>query len=229
MSKYKKILGVGAVVMIIVLAVGATLAFAQGSDGPIIGPTDEVPVAVEAAGPWAQLAHRFHRWQNWARWRELMDTALADELDVTVDKLQTAREAARLNALEQAVDEGLVREERVQLIIARLTLASTLEKGELTAQALGITVGELEVAREEGKTVRQLIRELALDPATVRDNLKAAYEEAIQQAVIEGALTQEQADLLLEYPPRLVGRVRANPGLFNLPGYPDALAPGFAG
>lgn len=198
MSKYRKILGVAVIVLVLVIAAGATMAFAQEGDNP----PDDGALILDMESPWARLAHRFRHWWNQARWREIMNSALANELDITVDELYDARNAARLTALEQLVDEELVSEERADLIIARLALASTIEKGELTAQALGITVEELVAAREEGKNLRQLVMELELAPATVRGNLKAAYDEAIQQAVIEGVLTQEQADLLLENPPR---------------------------
>jgi hypothetical protein len=68
------------------------------------------------------------------------------------------------------------------------------------AQALGITEEELQAARAEGKPLGVLIYELQLDPATVRTQMRTAYEEAIAQAVTDGVITQEQADQILQGP-----------------------------
>jgi hypothetical protein len=68
------------------------------------------------------------------------------------------------------------------------------------AKALGITVEELQAARTEGKPLGVLIYELQLDPATVRTQMRTAFEEAIGQAVTDGVITQEQADQMLQGP-----------------------------
>ncbi len=221
MSKKKKHLIIGFAILALVVFAGATMAFAQGPDTP-----DGAPVLPEEVqGPWARLRQRVHRWRNLSRGREIMDAALADELGISVEELHDARQEARLTALEQAVEEGLISEERAELITARLALAGTIDKGELMAQALGLTLEELEAARAEGQTLRDLLTELALTPAELRENLKTAYEEAIQQAVTDGILTQHQADLLLERagqslprpfrPPRFNNNQNSRP--FNAP------------
>jgi hypothetical protein len=212
MSKKKKLLATGCAVLVLIVFAGATLAFAQGPD--TLGDT---PVLTEEAqGPWARLRQRVRRWQNMKRGREIMDSALAGELEISVEELQEARLAARPTALEQAAEEGLISEERAQFIIARLALAGTLEEGQLAAQALGLTLEEFEAARAEGQTIRDLLFELDLTPAELRENLLAAYEEAIEQAFLDGALTRQQADLLLERPgqalPRPIRPPRPNNG-----------------
>ena len=65
------------------------------------------------------------------------------------------------------------------------------------AKALGISVEELQAAHAEGKSLPTLIEELGLDRETVRANMETAKQEAIQQAVADGVITQEQADQIL--------------------------------
>ena len=129
-----------------------------------------------------------------------MDTALADELNITVDELVTARQAARLTAIQQAADEGLISEERAELMLARAAMQGTIDHDEVIAQVLGISVAELAAAREEGKNIRQLAAELGLDGPTIRENMKAVREATILQAEADGVITEEQAELLLNAP-----------------------------
>jgi DNA-directed RNA polymerase specialized sigma24 family protein len=68
---------------------------------------------------------------------------------------------------------------------------------EAIAGALGITVDELEAAREEGKRIDELAEELGVDLADVEAAVQAAREEMVQQAVEDGTITQEQADQIL--------------------------------
>ena len=125
------------------------------------------------------------------------DALLADALGIKVEELQAAREKADQAALEQAIAKGYLTEEQAGLMKAQNALRQYIDKDKLTAKALGITVEELQAAREEGKTMETLISELGLDAATVQENMQAAYQEAIQQAVSDGVITQEQADQMI--------------------------------
>jgi predicted transcriptional regulator len=113
---------------------------------------------------------------------------LADALGITVDELQAAYETARAAAIEQAVTEGLITREQADEMLVwggtgrrgfgffgfhrgpKGVPASAIDEQALLADALGITVDELQAAREE------------------------ANQAAIEQAVAEGLITQEQAD-----------------------------------
>jgi hypothetical protein len=71
------------------------------------------------------------------------------------------------------------------------------------ADALGLSPNELFTeSHDEGKTVSEIADEQGVDLDTVRDALNArraeARQEAIQQAVEDGRITQEQADWMLE-------------------------------
>lgn len=119
---------------------------------------------------------------------------LAEALGITPEQLQAAQEEAHDAAIQQAIDEGLITQEQADLMEAHRALKDYLDREALTAQALGITPEELQAAREAGQSHRELIEELGLDRATLRENMQSAHEAAIQQAVADGVITQEQAD-----------------------------------
>lgn len=125
---------------------------------------------------------------------------LAAELGVTVDELQVAREAAFAAAVNQALDEGLITDEQAQLALAASQLRGFIEPKALLAEGLGMTIEELEAAQTLGTRLPELIEQQGLDYATVRDNLIAARAAAIEDAVVQGIVTREQAELLLERP-----------------------------
>jgi hypothetical protein len=54
----------------------------------------------------------------------------------------------------------------------------------------------LQAANDEGKPLVVLAWEQGIDPAALRDNMQTARTEAVQQAVADGVITQEQADHL---------------------------------
>jgi hypothetical protein len=122
---------------------------------------------------------------------------LADALDITVDELQAAFEEALTTAIEQAVEERLITREQADEMLVWGDLDgrgsgewirgprgfggpmgrgfkgmsdSTIDGNAVLADALGITVEELDVARQ------------------------AASQAAIDQVLEEGLITQEQVD-----------------------------------
>lgn len=116
---------------------------------------------------------------------------LADALGITVEKLEAAYETARTAAIEQAVTEGLITREQADEMLVwggwnrkglgflgfrrghKDVSGSKIDENALLADALGITVDELQAAREKANLA------------------------AIEQAVKEGIITQEQADEML--------------------------------
>lgn len=126
------------------------------------------------------------------------DAFIAEELDVTVEELQAARQAAHKAALDQAVAEGIISAEQAELIRAGQALREYIDHQEILSQALGIDVAELEAAREEGKSLPYLLGELGLDPADFQTAMQSAYEDAIQQAVDNGVITSSEAEQLQE-------------------------------
>lgn len=121
---------------------------------------------------------------------------LADALGITIEELQAAREQANQAAIAQAIEEGIITQEQADQMQARQDLQSYLDREAVMAGALGMTVEELQAALGEGKTFRDLLSERELDPETMRENMQAAFEAAIVQAVEDGVITQEQADAM---------------------------------
>jgi hypothetical protein len=119
---------------------------------------------------------------------------LAEALGISAGDLQLAREKANQAAIEMAVEEGHITQEQADAMAARRELQSYLDRDALLAQALGIGVEDLEGAYADGKTLSTLLDELELDAATVRDRLAEAHRAALDQAVEDGVITQEQRD-----------------------------------
>lgn len=122
------------------------------------------------------------------------DAFLADELDVTVEELQNARQAAQEAALEQAVAEGVITAEQADLIQAKQALRQYIDSQEILGSALGIDAADIEAAREAGEPVHELFGDL--EPGEIKGILQAAYEDAVQQAIDEGVITESQAEQL---------------------------------
>jgi len=64
---------------------------------------------------------------------------------------------------------------------------------------LGMTSEELSAElRAAGKSLAEIAEEQGVDSQAVCDAMQAQREEMLQQAVVDGRLTQEQADSILE-------------------------------
>jgi len=114
--------------------------------------------------------------------------ALANALGISVETLQAAQQEASDAAIQQALDEGLITQEQADAMIlggggfrfgrgfggrAEFGPDSSIDRDALLAEALGISVDDLNAARQQ------------------------AQSDLLAQAVADGKLTQEQADLIL--------------------------------
>jgi lambda repressor-like predicted transcriptional regulator len=138
----------------------------------------------------------------------------AQELGITVEELEAAQAEAQVAAIQKAVEAGTITQEQADMMLAHMNLREYRDQDALMASALGITVEDVQAARDEGKDLVTLVDELGLDAATVRLALTTARQEAIQQAVSDGVITQEQAD-----------QVTAGPG----PGFGGPMGPPMGG
>jgi hypothetical protein len=134
------------------------------------------------------------------------DAFLAKELGVTVEQLQDARQAAHEAALDQAVVEGKITEEQADLILAGQALRQYIDPQELLSEALGIDAADIEAARESGEPLHELFGDL--EPAEIRAAMQSAYEDAVQQAIEDGVITESQAEQLQDkgFPGRGIGK-----------------------
>jgi len=222
MNINKKVAVTSAVLIALIALVGATVAFAQV---PLV---PEGTVSVQADGD-------HHRRRDGLIDREKIEAAVAEALGISVEELQAARsegktlsdlaeeqgvdlevvraamQAALEEAVQQAVEDGLVTQEQAEKILSheghwrphgRRSDNPHHERGihgghSAIAEKLGITVEELQSALSEGKTLADLSEELGIDIEEVRADMQDARAEALQQAVEEGRITQEQADKIL--------------------------------
>ena len=118
---------------------------------------------------------------------------LADELGITLEELDAAREAAQEAALAQAIEEGALTQEEADELLARQALRDYLDPRALMAEALGISEEELATT-----PMYTWFEELGLDRETFHTQMEAARADALAQAVADGVITQAQADELLE-------------------------------
>jgi hypothetical protein len=103
------------------------------------------------------------------------------------------------------------------LITARQALRDYIDQDAILAGVLGISTEELAAAKEDG-TVRDLIVNSGLSPEEMRTAVQEAHEAAVAQAVADGVITQEQADMLPDAPPRGHGRPGGPRGGGHAPG-----------
>lgn len=170
------------------VAIGATAAFAQE---PTPTPTPKAQVAPGLPG------FGFHGWHGGST---QFDELLAQELGITVEQLKAAKDAAYNRALDQAVQDGTLTQEQADLLKAKQALRSYIDEEAIVAEALGMTVEELQNAKAAGQSLAEILEAQGLDLATYRDALQQAYEDAVAQAVADGVITQAQADQILSGP-----------------------------
>lgn len=120
--------------------------------------------------------------------------ALAAALGISVDALETARESARDAALTQALADGELTQEEYDQIQARQALQDYMDRDTVLADALGITVAELQAAQEAGKRIPDLLDELGIAQEDFQASVQASQAAALAKAVADGVITQEQAD-----------------------------------
>ncbi len=178
-NKFTKTLVIGLVV-VLVMSLGAAAVFAQDNT------TQDTP-----SKPILPFGHSFHG----RGFGDYNDEALADSLGITVEALQAARQQVEAARIAQAVEDGYLTQDQANTMLAMQALKEYVDREEILAQALGLTVDELTEAREAG-TLRELLANIT--PADLQESMQTATEAAIQQAVTDKVITQDQADLVLE-------------------------------
>ena len=137
---------------------------------------------------------------------------LAEAQGVEVEDVKAVVQAYRETAVADAINAGIITEEQGEQllghegrrggkhgrrggrfggIVDRDVVQATV------ADTLGITVEELEAAKEAGTSIEDLAAENGVDVETIREAVDAVKAEAVQQAVEDGTITQEQADQIL--------------------------------
>jgi hypothetical protein len=217
----------------VAVVIGAAVTFAQSGDDSA-DPTpvpEEVPSeADEAEGTTPDYDWHGFRGEAMGDFGDGEDQFLADALGITTDELQAAYEAAWTAAVQQAVDDGLITAAQAEALLNNagrfhgkfgLSFAGGTDHNTFLADALGISVDELQAARLEAYQARlqamvdagYLSQEQAdlmaaqkavqayVDRDSISSALQEAYEAAIDGALQAGAISQAQADQLRENMP----------------------------
>lgn len=125
------------------------------------------------------------------------ETLLAEALGISTAELDAAKVQAELAGVQEALDAGLIAQVQADQMKARIQMKEYVDREELLAESLGLTVAEYRAALAEGKTITTLLAEQKTDAITVRQKMMTAFEAAVQQAVTDGVITQVQADQIL--------------------------------
>lgn len=151
---------------------------------------------------------------------------LAAALGVDVETLEAAQQTATEQALAQAVEQGLITQAQADRMLERelgrggkfgahMLEMSGIDYDALLADALNVSVEELNAAREEafntgleravddGALTQEqadliLGRRALFDNEGFQSSMQSAFAEAVQQAVTDGVITQAQADAILQ-------------------------------
>lgn len=225
---------VGAVTVLVIGLIGS-IALAQEATPEAETPAqaettpdpDDIP-RLRGFGHWGGLGRNGD--SNWL-------TYLAEALGITVDELEDAQERAYGAWLGDAVEQGQLTQEQADELLAACALKAYVAKDVILAEALGMTVEELETALAS-QSLSGLMAERGIDAATLQANAQAAYGAAVQRAVADGVITQAQADEILSDPSFNLfgrggfgdhhggrGRHGGRGGGFSLPEVPDLGTP----
>ena len=122
------------------------------------------------------------------------ETQLAEALGISVDELRAAQDSAVDNGIKQAVAEGELAPKQAERMLTWRKLRPYLNPEALAARVLEMTPDQMEAAMSQGKSLWDLAQERKLDFGTSRERFLAAGKAAVQQAVADGAITQQEAD-----------------------------------
>lgn len=151
--------------------------------------------------------------------------ALAEALGISVEDLESAYQAVHVKIVDQAVDDGLLTQDQADQILSQETqmdgrhmkFPGHFDRGEnfneLLAEELGINLDELlsayqqveEAMLEQAYTDGNITQDeyermqlrLTMDPY-LQQAMQNAYQNAIDSALEDGAITEAQAEQLME-------------------------------
>ncbi|MGB3715728.1 MAG: hypothetical protein WA996_14965 [Candidatus Promineifilaceae bacterium] len=160
--------------------------------------------AFEAASEDGAFGFPGHRgFDKDGEYESYLEDALAD-IGVTIDELKAAQEAVKAIRLGELVEEGYLTEDQLSMMEAQQALKEYIDPEALmtdAAEALGIELPDPKAALEEGFAPWALMEQLEEQGITIQDVMdavQAAYENAISQAVVDGVIDGDQAELILE-------------------------------
>jgi polyhydroxyalkanoate synthesis regulator phasin len=159
--------------------------------------------------------------------RQKVQEAIAKTLGIGVEEYDAAVDTAQQQVLDEAVSEGVLTEEQAERMRERFAegtgprgMRGLGERGTMmgrrggfgpmmsgsqgslltvAAEELGLTVEQLTAELQDGKTIAVLSAEKGVDLQTIVDSFVAQRADWLAEAVADGRITQQQADLMLAH------------------------------
>ena len=138
---------------------------------------------------------------------------LAEAQGVDMETIQEAIQAYRETAVADAIAAGTITEEQGEQLLSHDGKCGEKKQGRrggrlgrfvdretvaaAVADTLGISVEELQAAKEAGTSMEELAAENGVELEDIRTAIETVKAEAVQQAVEDGTITQEEADRIL--------------------------------
>ena len=133
---------------------------------------------------------------------------LLEDAGLTGDEFRELMATAREESVTEAIDSGLITQEEADAFAERQENGrgdrdnrGNGQNSDAVAEILGLTVEELEAAREDGTTIEELVEAAGLTEDEFRDAIGAAREEAretrVEEALENGEITEEEAAEIL--------------------------------
>lgn len=130
---------------------------------------------------------------------------LAEEAGVELSAIHQAADAARAASVSEALAEGIITQDQADLLNARMVEHANRDAVRLTigervraaiAGLFGISVDDLEDLRDEDMTLEGLLASYDVTEEAFREAVQAARSEGLDDAVVQGLITQAQADAM---------------------------------
>lgn len=154
--------------------------------------TAEEAAAENEEGDWARIG----RGQYYSGILD-KDVFIADSLGVSLAEWEAAEDASYAANIAEKIESGrLTAEEAADKQVIHDFKAS-IDDDSVLAQALGISVAELDEARANNVTYSDLLEELGLTDDEVDAAEEAITAQLVEDAVADGSLTAEQAEQVL--------------------------------
>lgn len=153
------------------------------------------------------------------------DTVQGIKDDLSADEVRDTLQQAYNNAIDAALEDVAITQEEAdqlrarvdQMVDRRLPGGFPLDpsRGELLheymepalADALGVSVEELQAMKEDGLNLKDYADEQGWSDEELKDFIAGVYKDAIDAALKDEAITQNQADKLLEQLENFDGRL----------------------
>ena len=125
------------------------------------------------------------------------DVFIADSLGVSLAEWEEAEDASYAANIAEKIESGRLTAEEAADKQAIHDFKASIDEDSVLAQALGISVAELDEARADNVTYSDLLDELGLTDDEVDAAEEAITAQLVEDAVADGSLTAEQAEQVL--------------------------------